>query len=273
MPASATAKPDRNEMTQPRNILIVTCHPEPQSLNHALTGHARSTLATMGHQVVESDLYAMGWKAVVDGLDFPADPQGTRLQPGVASRRATDGGTLTADVAAEQAKLLAADAVILQFPLWWFGLPAMLKGWFDRVFSNGFAYGLTAPGARYSARYGEGRLAGKRALLSVTTGGLAPHFSARGVNGMLEDLLFPVTHGTLYYTGMDVLPSFAVHGANRLPDDQFAAACEAYTRRLQGLFSDPVIPYRPQNGGDYDDTLQLRPDIAPGTQGLAAHRD
>ena len=259
-------------MSEPRNILIVTCHPEAQSLNHALTGHARTTLAALGHRVVESDLYAMRWKAVVDGLDFPAEPHGARLQPGAASRRATDTGRLTPDVAAEQAKLLAADAVILQFPLWWFGLPAMLKGWFDRVFSNGFAYGLTAPGARYSARYGEGRLAGKRALLSVTTGGLAPHFSARGVNGALEDLLFPVTHGTLFYTGMGVLPSFAVHGANRLPDDLFGRACEAYTQRLHGLFGDPVIPYRRQNGGDYDDNLQLLPGIAAGTQGFTAHR-
>ena len=166
-------------MAHSRNILIVTCHPEPQSLNHALTRHAVTTLAGAGHRVVESDLYAMRWKAVVDGDDFPAEPPGTRLSPGSASRRATEGGSLTSDVAAEQAKLLAADAVIFQFPLWWFGLPAMLKGWFDRVFSNGFAYGLTAPGARYSTRYGEGRLAGRRAMLSLTTGGLAPHFSAR----------------------------------------------------------------------------------------------
>ena len=133
-------------MAHSRNILIVTCHPEPQSLNHALTRHAVTTLAGAGHRVVESDLYAMRWKAVVDGDDFPAEPPGTRLSPGSASRRATEGGSLTSDVAAEQAKLLAADAVIFQFPLWWFGLPAMLKGWFDRVFSNGFAYGLTAPG-------------------------------------------------------------------------------------------------------------------------------
>jgi NAD(P)H dehydrogenase (quinone) len=259
-------------MAQSRNVLIVTCHPEPQSLNHALARHCVTTLAGFGHRVVESDLYAMRWKAVVDGEDFPAEPQGTRLQPGSASRRATEGGSLTADVAAEQAKLLAADAVIFQFPLWWFGPPAMLKGWFDRVFSNGFAYGITAPGARYSTRYGEGRLAGRRAMLSVTTGGLAPHFSARGVNGALDDLLFPVTHGTLYYTGMDVLPSFAVHGSNRLPDEQFAAARDAYTRRLHSLFSETPIPYRSQNGGNYDDNLQLRADIATGATGLDVHR-
>lgn len=255
-----------------RNIFLVTCHPEPRSLNGALAAHAVAVLEGLGHRVVQSDLYAMGWKAVVDGADFPAEPAGARLQPGQASRRATEGGSLTADVAAEQAKLLAADAVIFQFPLWWFGLPAMLKGWFDRVFSNGFAYGLTAPGARYSLRYGAGRLKGRRALLSVTSGGLAPHFSERGVNGGLEDLLFPVTHGTLFYTGMDVLPLFAVHGANRLPDEQFEAARQAMKIRLEALFDTTPIAFRAQNGGDYGDDLQLLPGVADEPSGLARHR-
>lgn len=259
-------------MPAPRKVLIVTCHPDRRSLNGALTGHARRVLEGLGHAVTESDLYAMRWKAVVDADDFPAEPADARLQPGQASRRATAAGTLTADVAAEQAKILAADALIFQFPLWWFGLPAMLKGWFDRVFSNGFAYGLTDPATGRGVRYGEGRLAGKRALLSVTTGGLAPAFSARGVSGDLEDLLFPVTHGMLFYPGMAVLPTFAVYGANRLPDDAFAAACAAYAERLAGLFTDSPIPYRTQNGGDYDDDLRLKPGLGRGASGLALHR-
>ncbi|MBL8385121.1 MAG: NAD(P)H-dependent oxidoreductase [Burkholderiales bacterium] len=259
-------------MCAARTILLVTCHPEKRSLNGALAAHARATLERLGHVVTESDLYAMRWKAVVDAADFPDESAGARLHPGPASRRATAAGTLTADVAAEQAKILAADALIFQFPLWWFGLPAMLKGWFDRVFSNGFAYGLTDPATGRGLRYGAGRLAGKRALLSVTTGGLAPAFSARGVSGDLEDLLFPVTHGMLFYPGMAVLPTFAVYGANRLPDDAFAAACTAYAARLAGLFTDAPIPYRTQNGGDYDDDLCLKPGLGGGAAGLALHR-
>lgn len=259
-------------MPAARNILLVTCHPEPRSLNGALRDHALAVLDRLGHTVEQSDLYAMKWKAVVDADDFPAEQRGSRLQPGSASRRANDGGTLTSDVVAEQAKLLRADAVILQFPLWWFGVPALLKGWFDRVLSNGFAYGITAPGARYSVRYGEGRLAGKRALLSVTTGGLPSHFTERGVNGRLADLLFPVTHGTLFYTGMEVLPSFEVHGANRMTDEQFAAARDAFTVRLQNLFADAPVAFRHQNGGDYDDDLQLSPALGPGAHGFELHQ-
>jgi NAD(P)H dehydrogenase (quinone) len=103
-------------------------------------------------------------------------------------------------------------------------------------------------------------------------GGLPAHFSDRGVNGALEDLLFPLTHGTLFYPGMEVLPTFAVHGANRLPDEQFAAACASYTARLEGLFTDAPIPFRAQNGGDYGLDLRLAEGVGAARGSLTLHR-
>jgi NAD(P)H dehydrogenase (quinone) len=193
-----------------RKIFIVYAHPEPRSLNGALKELALSTLRAQGHEVEVSDLYAMNWKANADGADFPQRDPEERLHYGRASRAAFDAGTQAPDVVREQEKLLWADAVILQFPLWWFSVPAILKGWIDRVFANGFAYGIGVfDGKRYGTRYGEGTLAGKRALVAITAGGQPAHFSDRGINGRLADLLFPLTHGTLYYTGMQVLPPFA----------------------------------------------------------------
>jgi NAD(P)H dehydrogenase (quinone) len=73
---------------------------------------------------------------------------------------------------AEIDKLLWADALILQFPLWWFAMPAILKGWVDRVFAYGFAYGVGEHSdRRWGDRYGEGTLAGKPAMPIVTAGG------------------------------------------------------------------------------------------------------
>lgn len=259
-------------MAENKRVLLVFCHPEHRSLNGALRGQALATCAANGWSVEESDLYRMGWKAAVELADFPSEDAAQPFRPGAASRRATADGTLTQDVVMEQQKILRADAIVFQFPLWWFGPPALLKGWFDRVFSNGFAYGLADPATGRSLRYGEGRLRGKRAMLSVTAGGLEPHFSGRGVNGLLEDLLFPLTHGTLFYAGLSVLPSFAVHGANRVEPAQFEAARGAFAARLARLFEDPAIPYRSQNGGDYDESLCLRADAAPGREGLVLHR-
>jgi NAD(P)H dehydrogenase (quinone) len=144
--------------------------------------------------------------------------------------------------------------------MWWFGMPAILKGWVDRVFAYGFAYGVGAHGGeRWGDRYGEGTLSGRRAMLSVTIGGRAPHYGERGVNGRLDDLLWPIQHGMLFYPGMRVLPPFVVYQSDRLTDAEWPAVAEAYRQRIAQLFSDEPIPYRTQNGGHYDGQQILKP--------------
>ncbi|RYE81878.1 MAG: flavodoxin family protein, partial [Hyphomicrobiales bacterium] len=123
-------------------VLLVFAHPERRSLNGALRDVAVAELAAQGHEVRVSDLYAEGWKSEVDRADFPSWPDGERFAAGAASKQAFGEGTLTADVRAEIEKLLWADTLILQFPLWWYTMPAILKGWVDRVFAYGFAYGV-----------------------------------------------------------------------------------------------------------------------------------
>jgi len=252
-----------------KTVLVVHAHPDRRSLTHQLATTAKHSLAELGHRVLETDLYAERWKAVFDADDFlaPVDPE--RLSFISESGHAFATGTQTPDVAAEQAKLLAADAVIFQFPLWWFGFPAVLKGWVDRVFAFGFAYGYRGAGNTY--RYGDGALAGKRAMLSVTAGGPAEDFGPRGINGPLEHVLFPITHGTLFFPGMDVLPTFAVYGSGHLDEAGVVAAKRALAGRVAGLFTDAPIPYRRQNTSDYPDRHSLAPEVAPGVTGIPAH--
>jgi len=252
-----------------KKVLIVYAHPEPKSLTRQLVEVSLQTLEQQGHEILQSDLYGMRWKAVFDTDDFPvrADPQ--RLSFIEESGHAYYGGSQTADVIAEQEKVRAADAVVFQFPLWWFGMPAILKGWFDRVWAYGLAYGYRNAGNRY--RYGDGAFKGKRALLSVAVGGPAKDYSPRGINGPLEQLLFPITHGTLFFPGMDVLPTFAVYGAGRIDAEGVAAAKKSWQLRLERLFEDEPIAFRPQNGGDYPDGHVLANDVAPGRSGLVAH--
>ncbi|AGC47000.1 NAD(P)H oxidoreductase [Myxococcus stipitatus DSM 14675] len=254
------------------NVLIVYAHPEPRSLNGSLKDLAVSHLTSLGHEVRVSDLYAMNWKATADAGDFLKHPEGERLAYARASKHAFTGGTQSADVAAEQEKLLWADAVIFQFPMWWFSMPAILKGWVDRVFAYGFAYGVGAHGGeRWGDRYGEGTLTGRRAMLSVTIGGRPPHYTDRGVNGALDDLLFPIQHGIIYYPGMEALPPFSLYMSDRLTPEQWPAVAEDYKARLDGLFTDAPIPFRRQNGGHYDTQQVLKPGLAVGTSGTRIH--
>jgi NAD(P)H dehydrogenase (quinone) len=241
-------------------VLIVFAHPEPRSLTGSLRDVAVKELKVQGHEVRVSDLYAEGWKADVGRADFPSLPSDARLAPAAASRQEFESGTLTADVKAEIEKLLWADALILQFPLWWFSMPAILKGWVDRVFAYGFAYGVGEHSEkRWGDRYGEGTLAGKRAMLIVTAGGWQEHYSARGINGPIDDLLFPINHGILYYPGYDVLPPFVIYKADKLDEADFEATAERLRERMRTLATTSPIPYRRQNGGDYlIPSMQLR---------------
>ena len=123
------------------NILIVDAHPEPRSFNGAMKDLAVQTLGGLGHSVTVSDLYAMGWNAVAGPADISGSPSDTsRFSIARKQTLAMENGTIAADIAAEQAKLVAADLLISQFPVWWFGMPAILKDWADRVLARGFAY-------------------------------------------------------------------------------------------------------------------------------------
>lgn len=252
-----------------KNVLIVHAHPEPTSVTHQLVEIAANELKAQGHEVMESDLYGMGWKAVFDAQDFPRRINRDRLSFIEESGHAFSHGCQTPDVEEEQRKILAADALILAFPLWWYGMPAIMKGWVDRVWAFGLAYGYKGAGNAY--RYGEGGFAGKRALLAVSVGGPAEDYSPRGINGPLEQLLFPITHGTLFFPGMQVLPTFAVYGTGAIDAKSMAEAAVAWARRVQRLFEDEPIAFRSQNGGDYPDRHVLADHVVPEQTGLMAH--
>ena len=133
-------------------VLLAHAHPEKTSVTYQLVEAAIEVLRGQGHDVMESDLYAMGWKAVFDDQDFPERANPARLSFIEESGHAFSNGCQTPDVEEEQRKILTTDALILLFPLWWFSMPAIMKGWVDRVWAYGLAYGYQGAGNTY--RYG-----------------------------------------------------------------------------------------------------------------------
>jgi NAD(P)H dehydrogenase (quinone) len=252
---------------------IVYAHPEPKSLSGYLKDRAVSALEAAGHEVMVSDLYAMGWKAVADADDFPERARDGILKYTKASREAFAAGTQAADIAEEQRKLLRADAVILQFPLWWYGMPAILKGWFDRVYAYGFAYGRGAhSGPHWGDRFGDGILKGRRAMVAVMVGGRMAHYGPRGVNGTIDDLLWPIHHGVLYDPGFDVIPPTVFYEVDRANAETVESLTQRYIERLLDMPKTEPIPFIPQNGGDYDDVQVLKPHLNPDMAGHALHQ-
>ncbi|MBI4813646.1 MAG: NAD(P)H-dependent oxidoreductase [Methanobacterium sp.] len=154
------------------NVLIVYAHPESESLNGTLKELALDTLTDEGHLVQVSDLYAMNWKAVLDEEDFPERMNTELFNPIMEQLNAVNKGAIPLDVKEEMDKVLWADVIIFQFPIWWSNFPAILKGWVDRVFYNGFAFNLAE-----MKLYGNGPLKCKKAL---------PYFAIFGPGDMSE---------------------------------------------------------------------------------------
>jgi NAD(P)H dehydrogenase (quinone) len=187
------------------NVLIVYAHPEPKSFNGAMKDLAVETLTAAGHSVEVSDLYEKKFKAIVGAEDFT----GEHFNPDFLSiareqTHAIKTGTLSPDIVAEQEKLKRADLVILQFPVWWFGMPAILKGWADRVFARGFAY-------MAGRKYDTGMFCGKLAMVATTTGTSADTYAPDGIDGDMLTVLWPIHNGLLRYSGFDVLPPFIAY--------------------------------------------------------------
>lgn len=236
------------------NVLIVLAHPEPNSFSHAMKDVAVQTFQAQGHAVQVSDLYAMNFNPVVDRHDFATEANPDYFKPQFEQLQAVANHSFAADVAAEQAKVEWADLVIFQFPLWWASIPAMIKGWFDRVLAMGWAYG----GGKW---YDRGAFRGKKAMLAFTTGGPAQMFSPTGLSGELNMLFYSVQHGTLFFCGFDVIQPFGAWSAARLDEQGRQRVLAEYADYLRTIESQPLVPFHPLS--DYDDRLQLKPGIQP----------
>ena len=184
------------------NVLIVHAHPEAKSFNTALMTLAKEQLTQAGHCVEVSDLYEMNWNPVASADDFAQRKSPDYLVYALEQRYNFDQQAIAHDIAIEIAKLQKADLLILNFPLFWFSVPAIMKGWIDRVLISGVCYG----GMRF---YDQGGLKGKKALVTLTLGGREHMFGENAIHGELVDgMLRPLLRGTLAYVGLEVLPPF-----------------------------------------------------------------
>lgn len=183
---------------------IVHAHPEPQSFNSAMCQRVGNTLRAAGHEVRVSDLYAKGFDPVASARDFTSRADPDYLTYALEQRNGVKSCTIAPDIQAELDNLLWCDLLVLNFPVFWFSMPAILKGWIDRVFVSGAVYGG-------KAFYDKGRLAGRRALVTTSIGGREHMFGPDAVHGPLEDMLRPILRGTLYYAGFEVLEPFVAH--------------------------------------------------------------
>ena len=162
------------------------------------------SLTHKGHKVVISDLYGLGFSPVAQKWDFVTTAGGHfnyMLEQQHASKLDL---AFSPDIVAEIQKLQAADLVIFIAPLWWLGMPAILKGWFDRILAMGVAWDT-------DKIYESGLLRGKQTMLVLSAAGPENYFSPTGAYKATSlQLLHPINRGVLAFCGMDVHEPFVV---------------------------------------------------------------
>lgn len=212
------------------NVLIVYAHPERESLNGTLKDLAVDTLTSEGHQVQVSDLYAMNWKAVLDEEDFPERMNTELFNPIMEQLNAVKEGAIPLDIKGEMDKVLWADVIIFQFPIWWSNFPAILKGWVDRVFYNGFAFDVTE-----MQLYDNGPLKGKKAMLSFTTGASRALYTDEGPHGEIEVLVNYFNHVMFEFVGMEALPYFAIFGPGEMSEEERERELDKFQEMIKNI--------------------------------------
>lgn len=214
---------------------IVHAHPEPASFVAALRDRTRASLAARGWEVTLSDLHAMGFNPVASGADFPERERTDYLNYALEQRHAVAVDRLAPDVRREVEAVKRADLLVLTFPIFWFAVPAILKGWIDRIFLSGVFYG----GKRI---YAKGGMAGKKALVIAALGGREHMFGPGAIHGELETMLRPLLQGTLGYAGFEVLQPFFAHHVPYLPAEERAAILDRLAGELAALDTRPALP-------------------------------
>ena len=237
---------------------IVLAHPEAKSFNGHLSGITQSALGAAGWQCTLSDLCAMDFDPREDARHYASRKDAGVFHPQTEQRFNTENHSTPPDVDAEAQRILDCDLLAIHFPLWWFGPPAILKGWMDRVFVYGRMY-------RSTMRYDTGICAGKRMIACVTTGASEDNCAYNGREGDTRLHLWPILY-PFRYLGFDVLVPEIMHGVGSTAfmegREGGLSALDAYSNRwseaLAALPSRALVPYN--RDSDFDDAKRLLPD-------------
>ncbi|MFA5957639.1 NAD(P)H oxidoreductase [Hyphomicrobium sp.] len=153
-------------------ILLVTAHPRTDSLTHAAANAFAEAARSNGHEIETADLMAEGFDPIVREPDEPDWANSAKLY--------------SPTVQNEMARIERNEATVMIFPVYWWSMPALLKGWIDRVWNNGWAYG-------------EGKYPHKRAWMLAIGGAAADGYTKRGYDAAMRTQL---NVGILGYCGI-----------------------------------------------------------------------
>lgn len=187
------------------HALVVVAHPDPRSLTHAVAARLGEGVSLAGHSAETADLMAEGF-----------DPRFSVTDHAVHLKQAAP----SAEILAEQARIDRADALVLVYPVYWWSMPGLLKGWIDRVFINGWAYD-EIPGGKLEKKLG------RLPVHLVALGGAGQRtYERHGYSGAMKT---QIDHGIFDYCGARIVTSELL-----LPSDTQALSAHLDTAQAIG---------------------------------------
>lgn len=187
--------------------LIIYAHPNDKSLNHLLMQTVVDSLQGQNHEIEIRDLYSLNFNPTLSLEDM-------------AGQR---NGIVASDVKQEQEYISWADQITFIYPIWWTGMPAIMKGYIDRVFSYGFAY-------RYDQGVQKGLLTGKKAIVINTQGKSKTEYESIGMD---KALLLTSDKGIFIYCGLEMSEHLFFDRADRVDADTIIK----WTDQIKSIFS------------------------------------
>jgi NAD(P)H dehydrogenase (quinone) len=187
--------------------LIIYAHPNSGSLNHFFKQTILETLQESGEEIEVRDLYEINFNPVLSLNDM----NGQRM------------GMVAPEIQTEQDFITWADRIIFVYPIWWTGMPAIMKGYIDRVFSYGFAY-------RYDSGVQKGLLTGKKTIIINSHGKSNAEYEA---SGMDKALALTSDTGIFTYCGLDIQAHYYFDKADRASDENI----EEWKNQIQIAFA------------------------------------
>ncbi|HKW84748.1 MAG TPA: NAD(P)H-dependent oxidoreductase [Burkholderiaceae bacterium] len=213
---------------------IVYAHPEPGSFVAAMRDTTQSALEQGGWQTSLTDLQASHFKAVASASDFGDRARSDYLVYSLEQRHAWKHQCIDPEIVAEVEAVRSADLLVLVFPIFWFSVPALMKGWIDRVFLSGVFYG----GRKVYDRAG---MQGKHALVVASLGGREHMFGPGAIHGELKGMLRHLLQGTLGYVGFSVYEPFFAHHVPYVDDTTRAGILANLRNEVHNIDSRPVL--------------------------------
>lgn len=197
--------------------LIIYAHPNENSLNHHLLQTVVKSLQAENHEIIVRDLNQIRFNPVLSIEDM----QGQRI------------GQVSDDVKAEQNFILWAEHITFIYPIWWTGMPAIMKGYIDRVFSYGFAY-------RYDQGVQKGLLAGKKTVIINTHGKSLGEYERMGMDKALR---LTSDTGIFTYCGFEIIQHFFFDKADRASDEDI----EIWTKQIKNIYLQRILTIKHEN--------------------------